>query len=77
MVMWHKAKDEKKAHDESLSYHRPSDRSTVYQTCLHVNILTFRSGLQIPPAASATIILQITVQPHAQGDKPPWQCSVD
>lgn len=77
IVTWHKVKGEKKAHDESLSYHRWRNGSTSYQTCLHTNILTFRSGLQIPPAALVTIILQTTLQSCAQDDKQPRQWPVD
>ena len=46
MVTWHKVKGEKRAHNESLSYHRWSNGSTIYQACLHTNTLTFRSGLK-------------------------------
>lgn len=72
IVTWHKVKGEKKVHDESLSYHRWSNRSTVYQTCLHTNMLTFKSGLQEPPVALVTIALPVALQPCPQDDKQPW-----
>lgn len=40
--------------------------------CLHTNLLTFKSALQIPPVVLVTITLPVALQSCVQNDKQPW-----
>lgn len=62
----------RKRHMMNHCYHRWSNRYTVYKTCLHTNILKFKSGLQMPPVALVTISLPVALQSCAQDDNQPW-----